>query len=529
MRSGIRSYFDQNQPSFGEIFADVAKRQRARKDTATKELQGILDTKQIYGPYAEQASKLLTDQIKSIGESLDVDQQKVSTAASEYAKVYGYSEQFKQFIEQSAAVYKSDNEVNTPTALAAIRAQYVKTGKLDELEQNIMQGMDAEDVLLKTPGALKEDVVMKNRINEIGKVVSNITTPGNLTPAEGAARRHYFGMDEQKLAMEFSNVMEYDASTGEVRIKDAQGLVDSGIATALLSDKRVQSIIDRRLNEKGVELTEDNRLAELPRALEPYTDAKVTKEIKRTFVKNPEIEQSLERERNAIARMRANSGEDTPGDALILSSNVQIMSAYRAENKAWDLADVRFQSRQYVRNSEGQVINKDTGKPLGPGEKPEKHGERIITPAGHPLFGQTSLIPAGIESPSYRFGRTLVDQGGNIWVEAYAKGVKRTDKGTITGQSGDDLDLQESTTLSQKPELLPFSPALFTDALRDTRSRTAYNQIITRSGYNSYQQPIKMKGGASQPKAEEKPKASTVEQLMTPTVDDGKYKTPGQK
>jgi hypothetical protein len=536
MRSGIRSYFSGQDPSFSEIFADVAKRQRQRKDVATEKLQGIMDAKQIYGPYAEQASKLLTDQIKAIGDSLDVDQQKVSAAAAEYAKVYGYSEQFKDFIEQSAAVYKADNEVNTPTALAAIRAQYVKEGTLDELEKNIMNGMDAEDVLLKTPGALNEDIVMKNRLDQIGKVVSEITTPGNLTPAQGAAARHYFGMDEETFKMEFSNVMEYDTSTGTVKIKDPQGLVDSGIADALLSDKRVQAIVDRRLSDRGVELTEDNRLAELPRVLAPYTSAKVTRDIKRTFVKNPAIEQALERERNNIARMAARGGDQPSGDALILATNA-IVAAKTIEEKrgAWDLANIRFNEAQYVRNHEGKVINKETGQPLKPGERPEKYGERIVIPAsGAKLLGQSSLIPQGIETPTYRFGRMLVDQEGNAWMEAYAKDVKRSIG--VDGTEGDSYS--ETVTVSNRPEFLPFSPSLFDGALRDANSRSSYNQIITGYGMSTFSYPIRTKGGAAKPaQAQPEKKASNVSELFKapepvkvtgPTVPL-MYKTPGSQ
>ena len=99
-RIGLQSFFDPNQKGFSEIFAEQATVQRQRKEAALGEIRQTLSEKQLYGAYAANANKILEDQIKSIGASLDVDPSAYTDAVADYLKYYNYSEQFKGFINE---------------------------------------------------------------------------------------------------------------------------------------------------------------------------------------------------------------------------------------------------------------------------------------------------------------------------------------------------------------------------------------------------------------------------------------------
>lgn len=482
---GGRSYFNRNEPGFSDIFADVAKRQRERKDKALGEIQGILDTKLIYGPYAQEAQGLLTAEVDKIAESLDVNQADVTKAAADYTKFWNYSNQFQKFIEESAAAYKADNEVNMPTALAAIKQNYVKTGKLDELEQNILQGMDAEEVLIKTPGALKEDQVIRNRLDQLGKMIQDITTPGNLTPAQGAAKRYYFGMDEEQLKMEFNKSMVYDAATGQVRIKNAREFLNSGLADALLQDSRMKALVDRRITQRGDAPTDEARVAELPRMLEPFSDSKMVRSVKREYVRNPAWEEEVQRARIAMERSRA-AGDAPDSQALILAQNVAATTGLIMQSKPKEAVNRVFQTTEYVRNSNGEIINKATGRPLAPNEKPEQHAERAKSPAGIGFYGSSDAF-LGYESPKYKFGRLMVDKNGNAFVEAFPKEYSTTS--STVGETG---EVQTTVKVSDRPSYIQFSPSLFDETLRDAKARSSYNQLISGVGISTFSQPLKM-------------------------------------
>ncbi|NBW22718.1 MAG: hypothetical protein EBR82_83715, partial [Caulobacteraceae bacterium] len=169
-RIGLQSFFSPNEQGFFKPFAEYASVQRERKEAALGEVRKTLSEKQVYGAYAANANKILEDQVKEIAGSLDVDPTAYTDAVGKYLRYYNYSEQFKGFINDAAASYKADNEVDYNTALDAVRKQYVKDGSLDELEKNIMNGVDAEKVLLETPGALNAETVIKNRMDKLGDV-----------------------------------------------------------------------------------------------------------------------------------------------------------------------------------------------------------------------------------------------------------------------------------------------------------------------------------------------------------------------
>ena len=267
-RVGLSTFFAPNQVGFTEQFAEYAGVQRARKEAALGEIRKTLSEKQVYSAYAANANKLLEDQVKQIAGSLDVDPTAYTESVNDYLKYYNYSEQFKAFVNDAATSYKADKEVDYNTALKALQQQYVKTGSLDELEQNIVNGVDAEKVLLDTPGALKSDEIIKSRLEKLGsvdKLVEQVSR--SLKPEE--AGYPFIYQDSLAIRQRINNAIEFD-DKGNVKIKDAAELERLGILDTMFEDGRVNAVVKQRLTSEGKEITEDNKREALRQMMTPF-------------------------------------------------------------------------------------------------------------------------------------------------------------------------------------------------------------------------------------------------------------------
>lgn len=319
-RVGLSSFFSPDQKGFTEQFAEYAGIQRARKEAALGEIRKTLSEKQVYSAYAANANKLLEDQVKQIAGSLDVDPTAYTDSVNDYLKYYNYSEQFKGFINDAAASYKADKEVDYNTALKAIQTQYVKTGDLDELEQNIINGVDAEKVLLETPGALKADEVIKSRLEKLGSVDKLVETAQKaLKPEESGYPFIY--QETDSIRQRINNAIEFDAN-GNIRVKDAAELERLGILDTMFEDGRVEAVVKQRLTSEGKEITEENKREALRNMISPFASGQLEKKEEVRMIEDPRYKAAL----NRVSSSASGAGEK--GKSLeLLSSKLDNMYA----------------------------------------------------------------------------------------------------------------------------------------------------------------------------------------------------------
>lgn len=302
-RVGLSSFFSPDQKGFTEQFAEYAGIQRARKEAALGEIRKTLSEKQVYSAYAANANKLLEDQVKQIAGSLDVDPTAYTDSVNDYLKYYNYSEQFKGFINEAAASYKADKEVDYNTALKAIQEQYVKTGDLDELEQNIINGVDAEKVLLETPGALKADEIIKSRLEKLGSVDKLVDVASrSLKPEESGYPFLY--QDSLAIRQRINNAIEFD-DKGNVKVKDAAELERLGILDTMFEDGRVDAVVKQRLTSEGKEITADNKKQALREMISPFASGQFERKEEVRMIQNPTYQAA----RSGVASRASEQGE----------------------------------------------------------------------------------------------------------------------------------------------------------------------------------------------------------------------------
>ena len=452
-RIGLQSFFDPNQKGFSEIFAEQATVQRQRKEAALGEIRQTLSEKQLYGAYAANANKILEDQIKNIGASLDVDPSAYTDAVADYLKYYNYSEQFKGFINEAASAYKADKEVDYNTALKAVRDQYIKTGNLDELETNIMNGVDAEKVLLQTPGALKEDEVMKDRISKLGDVNTLVTEIGKLQ-RQGD---FYLQQDTEAVKQAVNQAVEFDAQ-GNAVIKDMAALDRLGITQLMLGDKRVDALATQRLQREGKEINEANKKEALRTMMQPFAKGErmVTKDAK--LVDNPEWERRMKEQELALQRasFAAAQRKENPGPlelrGSILMQTVQDMALAQAGKP------------------------QQTWKPYA---RMTKEGKPAKSPDGKPYIFQSKEFTnerANIEGKKYVIDNLFIDQDYTIW--AGVRSAETTKEKAKIGTTPDGKPIYGDTETIKygKQEVKRFSPGQI-ELNATTAMQDEYNKI----------------------------------------------------
>lgn len=305
-RIGLQTFFAPNQPGFTEQLAAVATEQRGRKEAALGEIRKTLSEKQVYSAYAANANKLLENQVKQIAGSLDVDPTAYTEAVNDYLKYYNYSEQFKSFINDAASSYKSDKEVDYNTALTALQKQYVKSGDLDELEQNIMNGVDAEKVLLETPGALKSDEIIKSRLEKLGSVDKLVEEASRRLQPEQAGYPFIY-QETQSIRQRINNAIEFD-DKGNVKIKDIAELERLGILDTMFADNRVDAVVKQRLTSDGKEINDDNKREALRQMMTPFAAGQFERKVDIKMMQDPGRVAAL-REVRSAARGAGDAGK----------------------------------------------------------------------------------------------------------------------------------------------------------------------------------------------------------------------------
>ncbi|MCA9339282.1 MAG: hypothetical protein KDA17_00050 [Candidatus Saccharibacteria bacterium] len=297
-----------NQPGqFFDKAVETTRRQRARKEDALAESRKLLVEKQAFAPFAPVVNQFMEDEINRLANSMDVDAG-YSQAVRQYADYYSQSKQVEKFMTEAASAYQADKEVNHQVATKAMYDRFIQTGSLDELSELASTGMDAEDVLLKTPGALKADVVLEDRLNRFGDIVLQYASQDKKAKSIGGGNMVVEGSDIMKKYKQFIK------KDGENIYVDPAALDDKGFFDVLISDKRVNSIVEAQLKADGVE--------ELP----PTADVAAKKEymakkrdklaqIMTPYVDYSEVSKADNRYMsNMYARVSASTSKETDSD-----------------------------------------------------------------------------------------------------------------------------------------------------------------------------------------------------------------------
>lgn len=452
-RIGLQSFFNPNQEGFTKGFAEMAGVQRERKEEALSEIRKTLSEKQLYGAYAANANKILEDQIQSIAGSLDVDPTAYTDAVGQYLKYHGYSEQFKTFINDAATSYKADKEVDYNTALNAIQKQYVKNGSLEELETNIMNGVDAEKVLLETPGALKEDEVLKDRISKLGDVETLVTNISKDLQAQG---EYYLQQDTEQIRQKVNQAIEFDAQ-GNAKIKDVQALESLGITKLMLDDKRVNALVTQRLQKDNKEITEENKKEALRTMMQPFASGTRMVDKQAKLVDNPEWRRRLEESQLALQRARFAAEQRSEQPTAIELMGKKLQNMYEG------MAAIATGGSQYIWKPYTRVAN---GKP-------------VTSPAGKPYEYSSDQFKgeiATIGGKQYKINNVFIDEDFNIFANVQGIEVVKEDEGAV--RQGDRMvPGRKAGTYYGSEQIKKFDPSYIelgsTGAMQDDYNRIA--------------------------------------------------------
>lgn len=247
INTGLAAVVAKDSQSFTDFGVGVARRQRARKDTAMSEARKLLVEKQAYAPFAPKVNEFMEAEIDKIANSMDLDSGAYTRAVQQYAEYYGQSQAVEKFMRDSAASYQADKEVNHNEAVAALTKKYIKSGSIEELANLASGEMDAEQVLIETPGALNADVVMENRISRFGDIIQQYTTQAKKARNIGGYNMQLEG--EEVMA----KYKQYIIKDGDNVYVDPAALDDKGFYDIMMSDQRVKAIVSNRLKEEGIE------------------------------------------------------------------------------------------------------------------------------------------------------------------------------------------------------------------------------------------------------------------------------------
>ena len=456
-RIGLQSFFSPNEQGFFKPFAEYASVQRERKEAALGEVRKTLSEKQVYGAYAANANKILEDQVKEIAGSLDVDPTAYTDAVGKYLRYYNYSEQFKGFINDAAASYKADNEVDYNTALDAVRKQYVKDGSLDELEKNIMNGVDAEKVLLETPGALNAETVIKNRMDKLGDVDTMIKQASEKLRQSG---QFYLAQDTESIRKKVNQAVEFDAN-GNARVKDAKVLEELGITSMMLGDRRVDAVVSQQLQAAGKELTDENKKEQLRQMMQPFAAGTLAKDKEAKMLEDPTWKMRLQESELALqrARLAMQQQKENPQPLELMADKVGAI--YKA------MGDVQANNPQtifkrYQRNTkEGAAVKSPEGKPFIASTR-ELEGETVTA------YGKR-----------YRSNFMLIDEDFNLWMNVQEISEQKKPV-TERGMDKDGFMVEKTTPAGVKygPEkLIRFDPS-FIEAGSTPAMQKEYNKIM---------------------------------------------------
>lgn len=456
-RIGLQTFFAPNQPGFTEQLAAVATEQRGRKEVALGEIRKTLSEKQVYSAYAANANKLLENQVKQIAGSLDVDPTAYTEAVNDYLKYYNYSEQFKSFINDAASSYKSDKEVDYNTALTALQKQYVKSGDLDELEQNIINGVDAEKVLLETPGALKPDEIIKSRLEKLGSVDKLVEEASRRLQPEQAGYPFIY-QETQSIRQRINNAIEFD-DKGNVKIKDAAELERLGILDTMFADNRVDAVVKQRLTSDGKEINDDNKREALRQMMTPFAAGQFERREEVKMIEDPKYKAALKNLKDKI---------DDKGD----------------DGKPVELLASKL---DYMYNG---VYNVAAGKESPDWKNYSRTGAK--SPANRPYIKRSDIfngVVATINQDKYAVNGMFLDDKYNVYVRArkvlegdeavapIGKDAEAAKREAVSGTAAEPA----SKVVYGKEQIFRFDPGYFALTSTTAGLREEYNEFATEA------------------------------------------------
>lgn len=431
------------QGDFFEIAAGVAERQAERKRGTLAEIRKTLAERDVYAPYSENVSKFLTDQIEQISSAMDVDPAAYTEAASQYYKYYNMANQMKEFVKETAASYAKDNQVNESVALDAMRKKYIQSGNIAELEKNVSAGIDAEEVLLTTPGALNQQQVLGDAVKGLGETASDITKTADQLRKMGS---YTLGLDTNQIKAAYSNLVTLEPvldakgnPTGEVapKIKNVAELDRQGFTDVLLSNRRIDAVVTQALAKDGVTEIDDNKKKEkLRELLTPFVSTKIAQERTTQAIadRTPEIaarNRQLDLEEKRLNAQLTGKGDDAQKGSILFDAVKGLVQDREG-------VMLKYTNQDYPKDAEGK--------------------EKTIN--GEKFTGYSNMLKDVLLRENRKIGKVVYTQSGKMYTEL--------------------IELNESGGVKSK-RLVPFTFNLFGESLSPEQSRN-FNDALTQSG-----------------------------------------------
>lgn len=438
------------QGDFFEIAAGVAERQAERKRGTLAEIRKTLAERDVYAPYTENVSKFLTDQIEQISSAMDVDPAAYTEAASQYYKYYNMANQMKEFIRDAAASYAKDEQVNESVALDAMRKKYIQRGDIAELEKNVTSGIDAEQVLLTTPGALNQQRVLADAVKGLGETAMDMTNTAESLKKLGG---YTLGLDTNEIKAAYSNLVTLEPvldakgnPTGEVtpKIKDVAELDRQGFTDVLLGNQRIDAVVTQALAKDGVTEIDDTKKKEkLRELLTPFVSTKIAQARTTQAIADRTPEIAARNRQLAMEEKRLNAQLKDKGDDAEKGS--MLFQAVRGLVQDREGVMIKYTNQDYPKDAEGK--------------------EKTIN--GEKFTGYSNMLKDVLLRDDRKIGKIVYTQSGKMYTEL--------------------IELNESGGVKQK-RLVPFTFNLFGESLSPEQSRN-FNDALTQSGLvNQYKE-----------------------------------------
>lgn len=436
--------FSQNrQGDFFDIAAGVAEKQAERKRGALAEIRKTLAERDVYAPYSENVSKFLTDQIEQISSAMDVDPAAYTEAASQYYKYYNMANQMKEFIKETAASYAKDEQVNESVALDAMRKKYIRSGDIAELEKNVTSGIDAEQILLTTPGALNQQKVFADAVKGLGETAMDITKTAESLKKLGG---YTLGLDTNEIKAAYSNLVTLEPvldakgnPTGEVtpKIKDVAELDRQGFTDVLLGNQRIDAIVTQSLAKDGVTEIDDTKKKEkLRELLTPFVSTKIAQGRTTQAIADRTPEIAARNRQLSIEEKRLNA--QLKGDGDDAEKGSMLFQAVRGLVQDREGVMIKYTNQDYPKDAEGK--------------------EKTIN--GEKFTGYSNMLKDVLLRNDRKIGKIVYTQSGKMYTEL--------------------IELNESGGTKAK-RLVPFTLNLFGESLSPEQSRN-FNDALTQSG-----------------------------------------------
>lgn len=265
-----------------------------------------------------------------IGDIMDV--------ATRASRISSAGNQLKQVYDQGIALASRDPRINQGAYQEAFSRQFIEP--LVSGDDSILYAAEpTPSWFTETPGGsaqINQYEAIKKFVSDdmLGWVRSTVSGPKTGWQNSGHG---LLNMTSEQVEREYQNYVTYDETTGEVSVKDVEGLIDSGLLVAAKADPFMNRIVEDKGKEiadlMGTPMTDVHRARALRELLRPTARATYSRsEVVSTQVnpyarmstsaKPPKYDQELRD--YWIATVQGNGNPATQADALSYITNTML-------------------------------------------------------------------------------------------------------------------------------------------------------------------------------------------------------------